>query len=103
MLHTRIPEAAVKWRRPANHDMKDMSGKDATAPVLPGVQEDVDICNPLPSQPDIPVPEGPDGPPPKSEPTPELAPAPGQHLVPLHAAHDPHAIRAGVQDILACQ
>jgi hypothetical protein len=64
------------------------------------MQEDVEICNPLPSQPDIPVPDGPVGPPPAPELAAELAPATGQHLVPLHAAHDPHAAHAGVQDLL---
>lgn len=58
----------------------------------------MEICNPLPSQPDIPVPDGPDGPPPTSEPAPEPAPALGHHLVLLRAAYDLHAARAGVQD-----
>jgi hypothetical protein len=58
----------------------------------------VEICNPLPSQPDIPVPDGPDGPPPTTEPAPEAAPALGHHLVLLRAAHDLHAAHAGVQE-----
>ena len=58
----------------------------------------MEICNPLPSQPDIPVPDGPDGPPPTSEPAPEPAPALGHSLVLLRAVHDLHAAHAGVQD-----
>ena len=71
--------------------------RQETAAPPARMQEDVEICNPLPSQPDIPVPDGPDGPPPTSEPAPEPAPALGHHLVLLHAAHDLHAAHAGVQ------